>query len=250
MDKWGIRMSIGRKNQAPPVPVPDRGASERLFEKITQELDIQPKEKRSRRNYRAEAAFLYAAPKIAALLLVMAAMLFLLATVATPSTVKDLDRTPIENGERLSFSVTRPMMVDSVSALLNGRSLPVGQEAESYWVNVTENGDLDLQLRSILGNIWTTRMLISGLDTQTPHLAGYETEDTLLRIFLTDGEDGSGIDWSTVSACYTDGGQPYPIEGTDEAESAVLLDIPPAPVTVRVADRRGNELSISVIPGS
>ncbi len=243
-------MSIGRKNQDPPIPVPDRDASERLFEKITQELDIQPKEKRRRRNYRAEATFLYAAPKIAALLLVMAALLFLLAEVTTPSTVKDLDRTPTKNGERISFSVTRPMMVDSVSASLNGRDLPVGQEAESYWVNITENGDLDLQLQSILGNVWTTRMFISGLDTQTPHLAGYETEGTMLRIYLTDGEDGSGIDWSTAGAYYTGSGEAYPIEGTDEAESAILLSIPQVPVTVRVSDRKGNELSVSVIPGS
>lgn len=242
-------MSIGRKKPDPPVPVPDRGASERLFEKITQELDIQPHEKRSRRNYRAEAAFLYAAPKIAALMLVMAALLFLLAAAGTPSTVKDLDRTPTESGERISFSITRPMMVNSVSALLNGRSLPVGREIQSYWVNITENGDLDLQLRSILGPVWTTRLSISGLDTQTPHLAGYETEGPLLRIYLTDG-DGSGIDWSTVSACATGSGEPYPIEGTDEAESAVLLNIPESPVTVRVSDRKGNELSISVIPGS
>ena len=242
-------MSIGRKNQVPPVPVPDRGASERLFEKITQELDIQPQEKRSRRNYRAEAAFLYAAPKIAALLLVMAALLFLLAAAGTPSTVKDLDRTPTESGERISFSITRPMMVGSVSARLNGCSLPVGREPRGYWVNITENGELELQLRSILGKVWTSRLAVSGLDTQTPHLARYETEGTLLRIYLTDGEDGSGIDWSTVSACYTGSGEAYPLEGTDEAESAILLNIPEAPVTVRVADRKGNELNISVIPG-
>ena len=243
-------MSFSRKNQDAPVPVPDRDASERLFEKITQELDIQPREKRRRRNYRAEATIMYAAPRIAVLLLVMSVMLLLLVTVGTPAEVKDLERTPTEKGERISFSVTNPLTVNSVSAALNGRDLPVGQEAESYWVNVTENGDLELRLRSILGSIWTTRLSITGIDTQMPHLARYEADETQLRIYLTDGEDGSGIDWSSVSACYTDSGEAYPIEVLDEAEGYILLNIPEAPVTVWVADQKGNDLSVSVIPGS
>lgn len=243
-------MNFRKKNQISSVPAPPEEAAEQLFEKISRELDIHPREKRRRRNYRAEAAFIYAAPKIAALLLVMAALLLLLATARIPSTVTDLVRTPTAAGERISFSVTRPIMVSGVSASLNGRSLPVVQEEHGYWVHVEENGSLQLDIRSVLGSVWSTQLLVTGIDNETPHIVRHETAEEDVRIYLTDGEDGSGIDWASISAHYAGSGLAYPLKSVDEAESSVLLAVPDSEITVLVPDLAENVLNISIIPGS
>ena len=242
-------MKDTKKNRDVHVPHLDPEASERIFSRITEELEISPREKKQRRNYRMEATIRYAVPRILALLVLMAVLVALMAALSVPAAVKDLEREHIKAGsERVRFSVTRPLAVSQIEAKINGRSLYVGPLEGGFYVDVPENGTLELSIESVMGSVWTESLTIDDIDKEAPHVSRYETEDGLIRIYLTDGEDGSGIDWAGITASVSDSGQPYPVDGYDPEEGYVVFAMPDSAILIQVPDEQGNMLAATLNP--
>ena len=242
-------MSDMKKNVDSNVPQLDKEVSERIFSRIAEELEISPQEKKRRRNYRMEATVRYVVPRILALLVLMAVLVALMAAMSIPASVKDLEREHIRTGsERVSFSVSRPFAVSQIEAKINGRSLYVGPQEGGFYVDVPENGTLELSIKSVMGFVWTESLTIDDIDKEPPHISGYEEEDGVIRIYLTDGEDGSGIDWEGITASMSDNGQPYPVGGYDQEEEYVFFSMPDSAISIRIPDEQGNMLAATLNP--
>ncbi len=238
----------GIKGKNTELPKPPEGERERLFAKITAELDVRPQEKGRRRNYRVESAIRYALPRLLGVTLLLALLLLVFTYLHEPVGLKDLERSLTERGERISFQATKPALMKSVSASLNGAPLPVEREDGSYCVYADSNGRLSLTMKSILGSVWTDTLSVEGIDSEAPHVVSHGRAAGGVRIFLSDGEDGSGVDWPEITAARADNGQPYPVGSCDEAEGFVSFAMPDTAILISVPDRQGNLLSITLSP--
>lgn len=144
--------------------------------------------------------------------------------------------------------VGRTMLLDSVTAELNGKAVVADQQSSpgSFRIVALENGTLTVTARTVTGHETVQELTISGIDTEPPYLTNDEKIGNNIYIYLDDDE--SGVNWDTIEVTGIESGKAYARARADEEAGAVRVALPKASLRVWVEDMAGNHLSLRLDP--
>lgn len=229
-------MNINENIQNERVPSPEE-EREALLRELMPKLGMQSQAPAMKN--RAEAWRKYLLPKLLAVLVALGVGAWLF----SPVSFKKVEAVAADGGVTVDFSVSKAVLLDSVSAEMAGA--PVGTETlspGSYRVEAPKNGTLTLSARTFFGQVTETTLNITAVDAEPPTVREDELRDGEMYIYLAD--DGSGVDWGSVKV--SDAATGRALDGLDvnEAEDFIRFPFPDAPARVSVADNSGNPLTV------
>lgn len=197
-----------------------------------------------KRRYKTMARVRYLLPKVLTVCAVAAVAVFAWFYLRSPSEFYGLTVTEGPESATVRFDVDRVLLLESVTARLDGQPVNVENEsAGSYSVTVGKNGELVITARTFTGRQTQTRAAVTAIDDEPPHISGHTLTDGEMAITFTDGS-GSGIDWSTLQAVDAATGESFPIEDVDEQNDTVRFPFPESSLRLSLKDNAGNPLSV------
>lgn len=235
-------MNNNERNENPVTSASE--VSERLLRELMPKLGMEAKSPETR--YRSKARMRYFLPRLAA---VCAAVILLGALgiyLFTPAAFQDVTAGGDDQEATLDFSLSRSWLVDSVTAELDNVAVAVHQsDPGRYQIRVQRNGELTVNVRTVTGMESEKNVTVSSIDSEPPHLNGDEVTSGRMVIYFTDG-DGSGIDWTSARAYYTDSEADLEDVRTDQRAGSVSFPFPAGGASVRisVADNCGNVTTV------
>lgn len=229
-------------NRSSAASPPDR---DELLQRIMPLLGMEAADPTGR--YKNQARARYLVPRIIilcvmALLIAAAAFVLLL-----PARFQDVSLEEAPDKATLSFRMDRVMLLESVTATLDGRPIGVTLlDAGAYQLDVNRNGELTVVARTFTDRYADVTMTIDCIDEESPHLDRDLLEDGHLYVYLTDGEGkaSSGINWDTLTVTHISGGLPFDDVEIDPAENCIHFPLPDESVRIYVEDNNGNPLSL------
>lgn len=232
-----------------PFSQPSRSESDALFSQISQELQIQPKKRSRWRPYFLITAFRYFSKRIAVLVLGVIALIFTVFFLTSPLDIQNVQTSKLSPGnERISFNIDHSFWANSVNASLNNSPIPVTQTDSGYYVDVSDNGVLLLEVETVSHVRSQTEIVINSIDDEAPHIQTHMQNGNEIIIYLSDG-DGEGIDWDAITITNLSG-QALPLTAYDPDESYIILPYPSESIYIYVPDHAGNTLTALLKPAS
>lgn len=191
-------------------------------------------------NYRKERFFLQR------LLIVIIMILFcMLPFLFIPSSFSITENTKSENNSpTYILNVTSKMPVKRVSAMINGRNLPVYEtDTHVYSIEPTVNGKMTVTV-TLINNQTSTRYIdVTTTDAEAPILLSSNIDNSLVYLYLSDS--ASGIDYDNIVAIDLNGKTISPIS-IDKASGCVAFPYPDSIQNVYVPDFSGNKLQLVI----
>ncbi|MCI8632143.1 MAG: hypothetical protein HFE64_01480 [Lachnospiraceae bacterium] len=222
--------------------------SDALFRQISQQLQIQPQKRSKWRPGFVITAVRYFSPRIAMLLFVIITFTFSLLFLTSPLEAQNIAVSQSSAGsERVSFEVENSFWVKSVSASLNHAALPVTQTDAGYYVDVSANGVLLLEIETVSHVCSQTEIVIDTIDDQAPHIQRHSQNNDEIFIYLSDG-DGEGIDWDAISGRSSLSDTAVSPVRYDAAAGYVVFKYPTEPIYISIPDHAGNTLTARLEP--
>ena len=241
-------MNNNEKNECASTPAPPRDESTLLQEMMPQ-LGMEATQPKRRYKRKAFVRYAVRLGLILGVILLIGALAWLYLT--TPAKFYNVQTTESVEKVTVAFQVDHTPVLDSVTAQLDGRLLPVERlDPGSYTVETDRNGQLVLTATTLGGKESSTSIAVTAIDDESPHLGKHERDGDKITIWITDGENGSGVDWDTLHVTLADGSGDYPVDGADEQEGCFTLTYPEQPVRIQVRDGNGNAMSALLSPTS
>lgn len=222
---------------------PSPGGSEELLQELMPKLGIEKAQASGR--YKNQARVRYYLPRVLIACVVVAALVGVAAVLLLPATIQDISTTEASDRLTVDLSVGRWPLLESVTAEMDG--LPVAvtrREPGSYELVLRRNGELLITASTFMGKSTSTSLTVDCVDDQPPRLDHHERLGGDIYIYLTDGEDGSGLNWDTLKATVAATGEDYPVDEVDEQAGLVRFAFPEQSVRLHVEDNNGNPLSV------
>ena len=143
-----------------------------------------------------------------------------------------------------TVEISNPLPIYSVTAVLNGYSLPIYQkENKVFTIEPTTNGTMTVTVE-LFSHQWTKRLIeVTEVDSTAPVLLDSTQNDDSVYLYIQD--DGVGINYSKILAIDTKGQTIYP-EKIYEDVGCVEFSTENGEMTVYVYDYVGNELSVKI----
>ncbi len=186
-------------------------------------------------NYkRPRYLFLQKVTFVVLLLLILLPLLFFKPVIVA-------ERTEVSSQANAVFhiDVDTLLPVRAVSATLDGRPIRI-QEVNNreYAVEVTRNGELELQAVSVNGQVSKKTVKVNHIDTEKPEFINSYTESGNVVLLVRDTY--SGIDYGSIRG--------VPVVSYDEEEGEIVCEIPDEPTSIVIPDKAGNELELLISP--
>lgn len=222
---------------------PDSG--DELLEQIMPKLGIEAAKPTGR--YKSQARTNYLVPRVVTLcvlLLLIAAAVFVL---LLPSRFRGVVLEEKTDRARLTFRTDRVMLLESVTATLDGRPVGVTMlDAGVYELEVRKNGRLDVAARTFTGRRSDFSMTIDCIDDAPPFSSQDQLVGDDLYVYLTDGEGkaSSGVNWDSLKVTRIDGGVALEDVSVDRTDGYVRFPLPDESVRIYVEDNCGNPLAL------
>ena len=195
--------------------------------------------------YRTQARVRYFLPKVLIAALVIGALVFFGSYLSRPARLYDVSLEEDSFGADVAFHVDHLALLESVTATLEGRPLAVTKVAQgSYLVRAEKNGELRVVTRTFTGRQSEKVFSVDAVDEEPPHITDDELIGGDIYIYLSDGENGSGVNWEAVSASDSETGELFELAEVNETEGYVRFPFPARSVRIRLEDNNGNRLAV------
>lgn len=222
---------------------PSEGSADEVLQDLMPKLGMEatdPKE-----NYKKQARRKYILPKILIVCLVLALILSAVAVLRLSVRFHDLDVAEEPTKASVTFRLDRLALLESVTAMLGSSPVDVNLVSPgNYQLDATRNGELVITARTFMDRPSSITVTIDCIDEEPPHIDHDELIDGDVYIYITDGEDGSGIDWETLQSTVASSGAHFELKEINEDESYISFPLPDESVRVYVEDLNGNPLSM------
>lgn len=188
--------------------------------------------------------------KAVALCCIVLMLLFFLPGTLAPVPVSRVSNSPIQNAASavIDFHISSLVPMKHISASLNKKPVDVTQKSYTgYSVEVRENGYLILEAETITGMTSYENILVSGLDTEAPHITSHKKTGDAITIFLTD-KNGAGVDYNNIRAYYPNTLIPIQPLSFSEEKGCVVFAYPEEPIYIEIPDKAGNKLTSILEP--
>ncbi len=223
-------------------PKPSGAPDQELLRELMPQLGMEATEPKKR--YKAQARLRYLLPKVLTVCVVAALAVFAWFYLQSPSEFYNVTVTEGPESATVAFDVDRVLLLESVTAQLDGRPVDVDYETiGSYKVDVDKNGDLAITARTVTGRQSETHATVSAIDDKPPHISDHELTGGEMTISFTDN-GGSGIDWSSFQAVNADTGESFQVEDIDEQADCIRFPFPDSSLRFSLSDKAGNPLSV------
>lgn len=230
------------------IPESDAISSRELYDRIAADLHIQSARQSRRYAYRALVRRKYYSRRVGISLAVGVIVLLCALAYLVPVTISNVRTDASGVRARVSFSLGRSALVKDVSAQLDSAPVPVGQDGDYYFVDVSKNGILVLETEMVTGAHTQTDVVIDSLDNAPPSIASHSREGDDILIYLTDGEGETGVDFAAITAYEPDTGAEVKPLYYDETEGLVAFAYPECTVRITIPDKAGNAISAVLEP--
>lgn len=219
------------------------GDGKELLNDLTDQLGIEGSGATD--TYKKQARSKYFWPRLAFFLILLAVIVVVVICLLLPVRFHDVETQESPSAMTVDFGVDRLLLLDSVTATLDDHGITVDElDAGKYQVSVDRNGELVITARTFMGKETSQSFTVACVDDEPPHIASHEKRINFLYIYITDGENGSGINWDTLNATYADSGEHYDIATVNEEEGYIRLLFPKQSIRIYVEDMNGNPLSM------
>ncbi|MDO5445002.1 MAG: hypothetical protein Q4F31_05205 [Eubacteriales bacterium] len=184
------------------------------------------------------------------LLIVIILVIFLLLPICfiTPDfTISEIaDR---QAGRRIYDVTVRSFLpVNLVAASVDDHAFPVFETGDgTYTVEPTVNGKMKVKVVLANRQYAVKEIEVSEIDFDKPVLISQNLDDGKLYIYVSDGEDGSGINWEQVHYETNSGSYVTPVE-IDEIQEYAAFTFPKESVNFYFPDNNGNILQLLFTP--
>lgn len=218
-----------------------------LLRRIMPELGMDPSAPTGR--YRNRARRRYLLTRIAIVCAVAAVLAAAALILLLPARFLDVQTEETPSAATLRFRLDRVALLESVTAQLDGRPLDLTMtEPGCYELTVPVNGQVTFTARTFTGRESQLALTVSCVDQDAPHLDHDYRLGQYCYIFLTDGPDGSGLDWDSLAVTYADSGETYPDAAHNSALGYVRVKLTDASLRIAIRDHNANPLSLRLDP--
>lgn len=222
---------------------------ERLLQELMPKLGLETAQPGGR--YKRQARAGYILPRVLAVCLLAGLLAVLVTCLLLPVQFRDVAVTEAPSGATVDFRVGRRWLLESVTAVQDGAPVPVELlDMGVYRLETARNGRLVVTARTFTDRITQWETAVDCVDKEPPHIDHDEVVDGQMCIYLTDGENGSGIAWETLRATYAGSGESFQVDEIDQQALCVRFLFPSENVRLYVEDNNGNPLSMLLEPGA
>lgn len=192
-------------------------------------------------NYRKEKYTIQRTLIIAILLLFLfLPLLFVSAKIIIAVRLEKENENPVYD-----VSVSSIVPVDSITVMMNGRTVPVYKAgSHDFVIRPIDNGDMAVSVTLINKQISQEEHNVSGIDVTGPVLVSVDTSESEVILTIEDSESGLSPDGVTLVLA---DGTSYPFLFDPEAGTVTFM-YPPEPVTLTAGDMKGNPLTVQITP--
>lgn len=197
--------------------------------------------------YRSEARTKYLVPRIIAICLLLLLIAVAVFVLLLPARFQDVSLEESPDMARLTFRTDRVMLLESVTATLDGHPIGVTMlDAGSYELEAPRNGQLTVSARTFTGRHNDISMTIDCIDKLPPASALDMLVGDYLYVYLSDGEGKacSGIDWDSLKVAYIDSGESLEDVVVNRLTGYVHFRLPDRSVRIYVEDNCGNPFAL------
>lgn len=234
-----------RSNNIPPVSTKD---AEKLFHRISEKLDLSIPTRHPHHKAFNLLITKYYLSRFLLFLFLITMFIFSIYILTAPASVQDLNIIPISyDTQKVSFQIPNSFWIKSMTAYQNNIPLPISEDGDSYSIDVNENGVLLLEIETISHVRVQQEIIIQNIDKEAPHIESHYQNGNEIIIYLSDG-NGSGIDWTQITAHTQDSNTPiFPIY-YDASDGLVAFAYPKEPIQITIPDMAGNDCTALLKP--
>lgn len=211
-----------------------------LFNQISEKLSLSSSRRSKWRLGYTLSLTKYFLPRLFMFILFICILIGGIHFLTTPASIQNItcDSQSYE-AQRISFQITHPFWIKSITASQNNSLLPVSQVDDTYYVDATENGVLLLEIETISHVRIEQEIIIDSIDDEAPHIQSHLRKGDEILIYLSD-QDGAGIDWQAIQAIGQTSGTCFLPSHYDESSSFIIFPFPSEPLQITIPDLAGN----------
>lgn len=232
-------MNNSENNTSSPAPEPKEENLQDLMNKLGMEA-AEPSG-----HYKNKARVRYLVPILVIACVVIILALGVYAVLRLSVRFQDVEVQEDTSAATVTFRLDRLALLESVTAQLGEYPVDVDMvSAGNYQITAERNGELVITARTFMDRPSSITLTIDCIDEEPPHIDHDEMIDGNVYIYITDGEDGSGIDWETLQPTLAASGEAFELTEVNEEDSYICFPLPDESVRVYLEDANGNPLSI------
>lgn len=238
-------MAIFKKNKKEQLPQLNIEDASKILENVFRENQMAPNTVplevlTAYSNYRRERFSLQRM-----ILLIIMVLFLMLPFLFIPSTFT-LKRNVSADAPNPTYTleVTSKMLVDRVTASIDGRNVPVYEvDSHVYSIEPALNGTMTVTVTLMNRQTCTKTVEVQHVDLETPIVVSNDFRDGQIYLYLSD--TGSGVDYENIYATDLSGHIIHPVS-YDKASGCVVFSYPEETLNVFIPDYAKNKLQLVI----